>query len=313
MRIRYGVPKKLKGQRVVSIGNFDGVHLGHQSLLKFCSDFGVKHQIISSVLTFKPHPRVYFQNISNGCIQTMRDKTTEIKSNNVDELFILPFKKKLANLSAKNFIEDILVDRLGMKAIIVGKDFKFGKGRVGDVEMLMQLGKILKFETHIEDDVLESMKKISSSQLRNMASKGYFKKVKEHRAKILTLSGHVIHGKKIGRTLGFPTLNIVMPNDLCISGIFAVTISGLDTKKSQSFLPAVASLGRRPTVENYGKLILEVYVLNWNSEAYGRLVSVQIHKKIREEIKFDNLDKLRNQMKLDELNVREFFKLNEKR
>jgi riboflavin kinase/FMN adenylyltransferase len=174
------------------------------------------------------------------------------------------------------------------------------------------MGKLLKFETFVAEDILHENEKISSSHIRNFARKGLLDKVCFYRNKLLTLTGRVVHGKKIGRTLGYPTLNIQVPEDLCISGIFAVTVSELQSSKNLDCLPAIASLGRRPTVENCGKLILEVYVLDWNSEIYGQLISVQIHKKIRDEIKFNNLDTLQKQMQLDEIKTRQFFKLNEK-
>ena len=295
MKINYGIPKKLKGQRIVTIGNFDGVHKGHQSLLKFCCELAKKTLNISTVITFKPHPMVFFKNKPHGCIQTLRDKVTEIKDANVDHLIILPFNERLANLPAQKFIE-LLINHLGMKAIVVGKDFRFGKAR----------------ETYIADDIIHENKKISSSQIRNFAKKGFLEKVNTHRGRLLTITGRVLHGKKIGRTLEYPTLNIQVPEDLCLKGIFAVTVSEFKNSKPINFLPAIASLGRRPTVENYGKLILEVHVLDWSSEIYGQLISVQLHKKIREEIKFDTLETLKKQMKLDELKTRKFFKLNEK-
>ena len=311
MKINYGIPKKLKGQRIVTIGNFDGVHKGHQSLLKFCCELAKKTQNISTVVTFKPHPIVFFKNKPHGCIHTLRDKVTEIKDANVEHLIILPFNERLANLAAQKFIE-LLINHLGMKAIVVGKDFRFGKAREGNVSMLMHLGKLLKFKTYIADDIIHENKKISSSQIRNFAKKGFLEKVNTHRGRLLTITGRVLHGKKIGRTLEYPTLNIQVPEDLCIKGIFAVTVSEFKNSKPINFLPAIASLGRRPTVENCGKLILEVHVLDWSSEIYGQLISVQLHKKIRDEIKFDNLETLKKQMKLDELKTRKFFKLNEK-
>lgn len=311
MKISYGIPNKLTGKRIVTIGNFDGVHKGHQSLLKFCCAIALKDQITSAVVTFKPHPTVFFKNKSNGCIQTLRDKAIEIKNAGVNELIILPFKENLANFSAENFIKKLLVSHLGMQIIVVGKDFKFGKKRSGNVKTLQHIGNQLNFKTIVTDDIFHRNEKISSSQIRVLAKNGGLEKVKELRGKPLTLSGHVLHGKKIGRTLGYPTLNILMPDDLCIKGIFAVTVYGLNIKTTQNNMPGIASLGRRPTVESNGRLILEVYVLDWDAIAYGQIVSVKIHGKIREEIKFDNLDMLRTQMQLDEINTRKFFKLDE--
>lgn len=311
MKINYGISGKLKSKSIITIGNFDGVHKGHQSLLKFCAEFAQKNRMISTVITFKPHPKVFFQNKPIGCIQTLRDKVIEIKNAKVKHLIILPFKKELANVSANNFVK-FLVINLGMRAIVVGKDFKFGKNREGNIKTLVEMGAQLKFQTHIINDVAHSNEKISSSKIRNLARLDRLERVKEFRGKSITLSGHVLHGKKIGRTLGYPTINIKVPDDLCINGIFAATVSGLQNHKNQVYLPAIASLGRRPTVENYGKLILEVYILDWDSMVYGKIVSVQIHEKIREEIKFESFDKLRRQMKMDEIKTRKIFKFNEK-
>ena len=311
MKINYRIPNKLEGHRIVTIGNFDGVHKGHQSLLKLCFDFAKKNQIISTVITFNPHPKVVLQNKPHGCIQTLRDKAKEIKGAKIDELLIIPFNKKLANLPAEKFIE-LLINHLGMRAIVVGKDFRFGKARGGNVKMLLQMGKSLKFKTYIAENILHENEKVSSSQIRSFARKGLLDEVSYYRGKLLTLTGRVVHGKKIGRTLGYPTLNIRVPDDLCISGILAVKVSELQGKKIPHSLLGIASLGRRPTVENCGKLILEVHILDWNLEIYGQLISVEIHKKIREEIKFDNLEALKKQMKLDEVKTRQFFELNEK-
>ncbi len=311
MKINYGMPNRLEGKRAMTIGNFDGVHMGHQCLLKLCMDIAREENLISSVITFEPHPHVYFKNSSHGRIQTFRDKVIEIKNSGIKELIILPFKKRLANYSAQKFINEILSESLGMQFIIVGKDFKFGKNKSGNIQLLIEFEKKLNYKTVISQNVNFLQHRISSSRLRKFAKEGNLNKIKESRERPLTLSGHVQHGKKLGRKLGFPTLNLVMPEDLCLSGIFAVTVQGLDQKQPKKELPAIASLGRRPTVENWGKLILEVYVLDWSKTVYGNLVSVQLHKKIRDEIKFNNTVQMRNQMHLDEINTRKFFELDE--
>ncbi len=308
MKISYGIPKKLTGNRIITIGNFDGVHKGHKSLLTTCKNIAHQEGFISSVLTFHPHPNVFFKSKSHHCLQGLRDKTTEIKATGVDELIILPFQKKLANYSAIKFVKEILNDNLNVKTVIIGEDFKFGKNKSGNAELLQKTGEELGFKTIIIESILGKKHKISSSYLRKLAMDGDIEELNVLRGGNLTISGHVLHGKKLGRKLGFPTLNINVPNNHCMSGIYIASVKGLDSKNNQKSFPAIASLGRRPTVENYGKLLLEVYVLDWSKSVYGKLVTTKLHKKIRDEIKFKELNKMRQQMVMDEIATRKFFK-----
>ena len=309
----YGsINKKRSSPRIITIGNFDGVHLGHQTILRFCINEAKKNNIISSVITFHPHPKIFFNSTPpQEAIHTLRDKATEISKLNIDEIFFIPFNLKLSKISPTNFIKELLIDKLNMKIIVVGRDFKFGSNRSGDIELLKKLSNDYGFKPIVFENINSENQRISSTRLRYFAKIGLFSQIIKSRGENLVIRGRVIHGKKLGRTLDYPTLNIKVPKNLCFSGIFGVMVSGVDKSNKTKKLPGVASLGKRPTIERDGNLILEVYILDWNKEIYGNLVNIEIVDKIRDEKKFESLDDLKKQMIIDETTVREKIFLNE--
>jgi len=307
-QIRYGKIKKFDDKkRILAIGNFDGVHLGHQTIIKYCVQNAKKLSLKSSVLTFYPHPKEFFNvKPSQECVQTLRDKSREILSKGIDEIIFARFDKKLAGTTSHDFIADVLANNLGVKELVVGSDFRFGKDRTGDVSMLIDQGTKSGFSTTIIPEVSFKNMKMSSSSLRNMAKNGEFSSVENMRRATLKLTGHVCHGNKLGRTLNFPTANIKVPKNLCFSGIFIVRV--IDNTPDRAFDKkwGIANIGTRPVLETNNEKLLEVYVLDWSGDIYGHLLSVEMIKKIREEKYFKNLEELKLKMVEDEKIARDY-------
>jgi riboflavin kinase/FMN adenylyltransferase len=274
----------------LTIGNFDCVHRGHQAMLALLKNEATHRGLPACVLTFEPHPRDYFARRAGkpekapARISTLRDKLTELARCGIDQVVLLRFDERLASLPAEDFVRQVLVQQLGAKYVLVGDDFRFGAQRGGDYAMLDRLGgthgfdvaRMLSYEVH--------GLRVSSSLVREALARGDMAQVAAMMGRTYSISGHVIHGAKLGRTLGFRTLNLRFPRGQpAAAGIFVVAVHGLGRS-----LPAVASLGVRPTVENAGRVLLEVHCLDWPAElgpegAYGREVSVSFHHKLHDE------------------------------
>ena len=301
-QIRYGKIKKFDDKkRILAIGNFDGVHLGHQTIIKYCVQNAKKFSLKSSVLTFYPHPKEFFKvKPIQECVQTLRDKSREILAKGIDEIIFARFDKKLAGTNSHDFIAKILATDLGVKELVVGPDFRYGRDRSGDTSMLIDQGPKVGFTTTIIPEVSFKNMKMSSSSLRNMAKNGEFSSVENMRRASLKLTGHVCHGNKLGRTLNYPTANIKVPKNLCFSGVFIVRV--IDNSRDRAFDKkwGIANIGNRPVLKTYNEKLLEVYVLDWFGDIYGHLISVEIIKKIREEKYFKSLGELKLKMVEDE-------------
>ena len=310
-QIKYGKIKKFDDKkRILTIGNFDGVHLGHQSIIKYCVQKAKKFSLKSSVLTFYPHPKEFFNVKPNQeCVQPLRDKSREILSKGIDEIIFARFDKKLAGTNSREFITDVLANKLGVKELVVGSDFRFGKDRSGNVPMLIDQGPKVGFTTTIIPEVSFNNTKMSSSSLRNMAKNGEFSSVETMRQSTLKLTGHVCHGNKLGRTLNYPTANIKVPKNLCFSGIFIVRV--IDNSPDREFNQkwGIANIGTRPVLETNNEKLLEVYVLDWFGDIYGHLLSVEMIKKIREEKYFKTLEELKFKMVEDEKIAQEYISI----
>ena len=287
---------------MITIGNFDGVHLGHQALLARAKALGALHQHTVAVVTFEPHPKVYFSPANAPKrIQGLRDKAQALQAQGVDELWVLPFRAALANLSAADFMEQFLHKTLSAKHIVIGDDFRFGAKRQGDAQSLQTAGASFDWSIERLEPVFMDGLRASSTALRAALSQGDFSQASTLMGRSYSLCGRVIHGRKLGRTLGFPTLNLRVPDDLLISGVFAVTVRGLGDKT----LTGVASLGRRPVVENDGALLLEVHLFDWTGDAYGQMIQVSFHQKLRDEARYDGLDAMIRQIEIDASQARE--------
>lgn len=301
-------PNGLSEPCALTIGNFDGVHVGHQAMLtRLCSAARLRG-LPPTVLTFEPHPREYFARAYNKPelapprISGLRDKIVNLAANGVRQLIVQRFNSRFAAISAETFIEQLLIKRLKVQWLLVGDDFRFGAGRRGDLDMLL---KYHAFEIQSMDSITDrDGRRVSSTDVRIALADGDLDRVADLLGRRYHLSGHVMHGLKLGRNLGFPTLNIrVPPQCTALKGIFTVLVHGL----GDHALPGVASLGLRPTVSDSDRMLLEVHLLDYNRQAYGKLVSVEFLKKLRDEEKFDSLEALTLAIARDVEQARAYF------
>jgi riboflavin kinase/FMN adenylyltransferase len=294
----------------LTIGNFDGVHQGHRTLLAHLTQAAQRLHLEAAVMTFEPHPREFFAQLSGDesraptRIANLRDKLQSLAEAGIDRVFVEHFNARFAALSPASFIEDILVEGLQVKWLIVGDDFRFGAKRAGDFALLVEAGKQFGFEVSSLASVQHDNQRISSSAIRTALQNSDFEQARDLLGHPYSISGRVLHGQKLGRTLGFPTLNLRIAHKRpALSGIFVVQVHGL----GPSPLPAVASLGVRPTVEDNGRVLLEVHLFDYNAQCYGKLIRVEFLHKLRDEEKYDDLTKLTDAIAADAKAARDFF------
>ena len=290
--------------RAVTIGNFDGVHLGHQALIEKTRSLANEHDLISTVVTFEPHPKAFFApQQAPGKIQGLRGKALAIESFGIDELCVLRFRHSLASMNAAAFIQDFLCNGLQAKQIVIGDDFRFGAKRLGDFQMLREAGDTMGWQVHSITSVSHDGERASSSRLRQALSSADLALAHALMGRPYMLSGRVCHGRKLGRTIGFPTLNIPVPRTLIVSGIFVVSVHGIASNPVRG----VASLGHRPTIEDAGRLMLEVHLFDWSKEIYGKKVCVEFHEKLRNEARYESIDEMTQQIQRDAQAARDYF------
>lgn len=301
--IRYPISHQI--QSVITIGNFDGCHLGHQTLLHQLMNDAKTLNLSSVVLTFEPYPSEFFLKEPVARLMRFSEKWRAIQSFHIDYFYCMKFNSVLAKMSPEDFVKNILVDQLGVKKLIIGDDFRFGAKRIGDVNLLITLGKQYHFEVEAIASIKDQADRISSSRIRNALENGDFKTVYELTGRPFMLSGKVSYGQQIGRQLGFPTANIHLHRKkVPLMGIFIVKVHGL----SKDPLKGVASVGYRPTF--FGKeVILEVFILDFDQEIYGEFIEVEFIQKIRDELFFESVDDLVVQMKKDVEIAKKYFLL----
>ena len=280
---------------VVTIGNFDGVHLGHQALLTEVKKRAHDLKLESAVITFEPNPKDYFsQNKPQTRISSLREKIELFNEIKIDRVHIIKFNQEFSKVTANEFIS-VLIKKLKVKEIIIGEDFCFGKGREGGINQLSASS----MKLNIKNKILIDGKRISSTLIRNLLANDKLDEANKCIGRPYSISGKVVHGEKRGRKIGFPTANIHMRhNRPPLKGVFAV--------KFQNHF-GVANLGIRPSIKGEKKLQLEVHLLNFSSDLYGQHVSVIFLKKLRDEKKFKSLDELKEQIKLDVIKAKLFF------
>lgn len=295
----------------LTIGNFDGVHRGHQSLIDRLVDQARAADLPATVLTFEPHPREYFAARSPAAmpaprrVATLRDKLEALAGLGVDRVCVAHFNAALAAMPAEAFVNDILVDGLRTRHLLIGDDFCFGARRRGDFAMLTRLGRESGMQVEAMPTITEDGLRVSSSRVREALMAGDLTTVERLLGRPYQVSGHVIHGRKLGRNLGFPTLNLRFAHGQpALAGIFVVEVDGLHVNGS---LPGVASLGTRPAVETDGRPLLEVHLLDWQGDAYGKLVRVTFRQRLRDELPFESLEALRIQIDRDANAARAWF------
>ena len=305
MLVFRGVPERAQTSTVLTIGNFDGVHLGHRALLAELIAKARALALPATVLTFEPHPRELFApDQAPARLASLRDKLELLAACGVDRVHVCRFNRKLAALTATQFVENILVRGLSVRHLIVGDDFRFGKGRGGDFALLQQMGQEHRFVVEAMHTVDFGGLRVSSSAVREALADGNLEHAEELLGRSFVIAGRVMHGEKIGRTLGFPTANIqVKRKRPPLSGVFAATVSGI----AAGPLPGAASIGVRPTLAEGLKPVLEVHLLDFDRDIYGSHVDVNFLHKLRDEAKYDSLDALKAQIARDVAAVRDFF------
>lgn len=296
--------KKQLSQSVVTIGNFDGLHKGHQKLIHVLVQTAKKMQLPSVLITLEPHPSEFFsQQTPIARLMRFSEKWRIVQKYGIDYFYCMRFNSLVANLSPEDFVKTILVKNLGAKKIIIGDDFRFGVKRTGDVDTLISLGKQYDFEVMILPQEMVDKERVSSSRVRAALSLGDFKTAAALTGRPFTLSGKVAYGSQLGRQLGYPTVNIYLHRkQVPIQGIFVACVHGLgDTP-----LQGVASIGYRPTFGGK-EILLEVFIFDFDQEIYGRFITVEFLSKIRDEIKFDSVSALILQIADDVRTAKQYF------
>ena len=315
-------------QCALTIGNFDGVHRGHQAMLALLKNEAAHRGVPSCVMTFEPHPRDFFAKLHNKSelaparIATLRDKLLELDRCGIDQVVVLPFDERLARQSPEDFIQSVLVKGLGVKYLLVGDDFRFGAKRSGDYAMLDEAGQQLGFDVARMNSYEVHGLRVSSSAVRDALGRGDMAAVARLLGRPYSVSGHVVHGRKLGRGLGaskegaedgFRTLNLRFSHwKPAASGIFNVEVHGLTPQP----LIGVANLGIRPSLDpqdvNGGRVLLETHCLDWHASlgpegGYGKIIRVDLLHKLHDELKYDSLEALTVGIAKDCDDARAFF------
>ncbi len=323
----------------IALGNFDGVHLGHQAVIgsvvptasKAAPPFstGISDQTgaalrglsnrqrvqasgvnptqaagtlvtpIPTVMTFFPHPQEFFSRQARPLLTPLPEKAAQISRLGIEQLVLLPFDQHLANLSPEDFVESLLIDQLRVTSISVGKDFCFGYRRQGSVDDLKTLAARYGVQVHITPLTCLGTERISSSRIRQALATADLETVRALLGRPYSLTGRVVQGQQLGRTLGFPTANLLLPAEKFLpqTGVYSVWVQGA-TQTPYDLVPAVMNLGTRPTVKGLA-LIAEIHLLNWAGNLYGKTLDVHLHSFLRPEQKFDSLADLKTQIQRD--------------
>jgi riboflavin kinase/FMN adenylyltransferase len=303
----------------LTIGNFDGVHRGHQAMLALLQSEARHRNVTSCVMTFEPHPRDYFAkafkqpDLAPARIASLRDKLHELAACGVQQCIVLPFNEKFAAQSPDDFINNVLVKGLGVKYVLVGDDFRFGAKRLGDYAMLDAAGAQLGFDVARMNSYEVRGLRVSSSAVREALARGAMDEVAQLLGRPYAISGHVVHGRKLGRELQCPTLNLRFAHwKPAASGIFVVRVHGLHETPVQG----VANLGIRPSLEpndvNGGRVLLETHCLDWPASlsaegGYSKIIRVELLHKLHDELAYDGMDALKQGIHKDCEDARTWF------
>ncbi len=290
---------------VVTIGNFDGVHLGHQALLRETVAKAGELGVPALVMTFEPHPFEFFNDGKQAVarLTRLREKFQAMAELGVDYVLIMPFNHELAGKSASDFVKDYLVDQLRAVHVVIGDDFHFGAKRQGNFDLLTELGRQYGFTTAAMPTLEIEGERVSSTRIRKVLSEGDHQLAGRLLGHPYTMQGRVRHGNQLGRQWGFPTANIFLHRALSpVMGIYTVLVHGLGERP----LPGAANLGVRPTVDGT-RALLEVHLLDFNQQIYGRYVEVEFCEKLRDEERYPNIELLKEQIARDVAVSREYF------
>ena len=293
---------RIEGKYAATIGNFDGVHVGHAHILEKLVSVAKDRKLLAAVMIFEPQPLEYFSaDSAPPRLSTLRKKLERFKEIGVDAVFVIPFDSEFSSLSADAFIDRYLVELLPVEWLLVGDDFRFGKGRVGDFRVLRERGQERGFEVEATDSITISGVRVSSSVVREALKSGDFQKSQEFLGRSYNITARVVRGNALGRTFGFPTANLGLKNlKSPLSGIYLVRVVGDEIDERYG----LASIGSRPTIELNGSIKVEIFILDFDGDLYGKKITVTVLSKLRDEKQFASVDEMITAMKMDEARAR---------
>jgi riboflavin kinase/FMN adenylyltransferase len=305
MRVFRTIPARADIPIALTIGNFDGVHLGHQAMLERLRREAAARALPAAVMTFEPHPREFFApDQAPTRLSSLREKLETLAALGVDRAYVCRFTYDLARTPPEVFVERVLVRGLSVRWLLVGDDFRFGARRAGDLELLQALATGGGYVVDSISSVTIAGRRVSSTAIRAALAEGDLNLAAQLLGRPYSITGRVVAGDRIGRTLGFPTANVRMRhNRPPLQGIFAVRVHGIGSVP----LPGAASLGVRPTIRAEGAPTLEVHILDFDRDIYGRHVRVEFLRKLRDELKFSDVETLRKQIARDVHETRLYF------
>jgi riboflavin kinase/FMN adenylyltransferase len=304
MQILRGLHSTNTQSVAVTIGNFDGVHLGHQAMLSELRAAAQSRGLQTAVVIFEPHPREFFTpQQAPARLTSLREKLELFSTMGVDRVHVCRFNAQFAQKTAADFIQ-ALHEKLHAKFVLIGDDFRFGSGRAGDFALVEKIGAQRGFEVKSVSSVLHDGVRISSTAIRGALASGQIRMAREYLGRPYGISGRVVHGDATGRKLGYPTANIQMKHNLPpLKGVYVVLVHA----EGLGVLQGVASLGVRPTLKHEARHVLEVHLFEFSQQIYGKHLRVEFLKKLRDEAKFNGLDELTRQIALDVENAKKWF------
>lgn len=305
MRVFRGVPARADTPVALTIGNFDGVHLGHRAMIARLSQAARSRGLPVAVMTFEPQPQEFFApDQAPARLTSLREKLEILRDCGVDRVYVCRFGFRFAQLTAEEFITRILKDGLAVRWLLVGDDFRFGARRAGDYNLLKTASIEAGFEVEAMHSVEVGGVRVSSTAIRACLERGDLDGAERLLGRRYSITGRVVDGDKLGAKIGYPTANVQLKRlRAALSGIFVVEVEGLQAEP----LPGVASLGVRPTVKERGKPTLEVHLFDFDERIYRRRITVRFLEKLRDELKFSDLDSLVAQIDLDAAAARDYF------
>jgi len=281
---------------VLSIGNFDGIHLGHHAVLSRLLSESKRLNVPAMVMTFEPQPEELFSGDNAPArLSRLRDKFVQLDRLKLDRLLCVSFTRQFANISAQDFIDELLINKLNIKFLVIGDDFHFGYQRRGDFQLLQQAGQKHGFEVIDTQSLIHQTKRISSTCIRDFLAQGNLDAAADMLGRKYSMTGRVSHGRKLGRTIGVPTANLALKRRVSpVSGVFVVNVLGINNNIYQG----IANIGTRPTVAGERQQ-LEVHIFDFKGDLYGEQLEVILERKLRSEVKFDSFAELKIQIDKD--------------
>jgi len=304
MEVVHGLEKfpSLSDHSIVAIGNFDGIHLGHHKILECLEKTAKEYGLFSVVLTFFPHPGKILGKNKLKMIQTLDQRIREIRKFDIQALLIIPFDEQFASLTGQDFIQKVVLNTLKAKAVIVGKNFYFGKNREGDVSLLHSLSSKFNFRVCSIPAVIQNGETVSSSLIRNLLQEGKVEKANRLLGRSYEIEGEVVKGQSRGKALGFPTANIETENEIIPQGVFITK-----TRVGSTILPSMTNVGKQPTFDQKD-LHIESFIIDFDRDLYGQHIGINFLKKIRDQKKFRTPEELARRLETDLQTTKAYFR-----